>query len=367
MKTAEYIEKNISTGFPLSRIADPAHTIFLDIETTGLSPKDASIYMIGIGVLHQNDLHIKQLFADEPSEEKSVIESYVSFAAGYDTIITFNGNKFDIPFLEKRAALYGIDPDFSNKNGIDIYKRLRPFRTLLSLTDMKQKSLEVFLGINREDAMSGKELIGIYDRYTRGRDPEKLKLLLLHNHDDVLGLTRLLPLLAYPLVVTGPIKAERAVKNNYNDYEGNTRTELIIEFTYETPVPVPVSGGFADCYLMLGGNKGKLRVAIFEGTMKFFYPDHKNYYYLPDEDRAIHKSAARYVDQGHREQARPETCYVKVKGQFLPEWEPVVSPSFRNDYKEKTMYFELSDEIKNDPEVFRRYAGHLMNTLLKEL
>jgi len=367
MKTAEYIEKNISTGFPLSRIADPAHTIFLDIETTGLSPRDACIYMIGIGVIHQNDLHIKQMFADDPSEERSVIESYVSFAAGYDTIITFNGNRFDIPFLEGRASIYGIDTDFSNKTGIDIYKRLRPFRTLLSLTDMKQKTLEVFLGKSRADEMSGKELIDIYGRYTKDQDPEQLKLLLLHNHDDVLGLTQLLPLLAYPLAVNGPIKAERAVKNNYNDYEGNIRTELIIEFTFETPVPVPVSGGFADCYLMLGGNKGKLRVAIFEGTMKFFYPDHKNYYYLPDEDRAIHKSAARYVDKGHREQARPETCYVKVRGQFLPEWEPVVSPSFRNEYREKTMYFELSDEIKNDPEVFGRYAGHLMNTILKEL
>ena len=51
---------------------------------------------------------------------------------------------------------------------------------------------------------------------------------------------------------------------------------------------------------------------------KYFYPDYKNYSYLPDEDYAIHKSCAIYVDKAHRVPARPETCYTRKTGEFLP-------------------------------------------------
>ncbi|MCR5746446.1 MAG: ribonuclease H-like domain-containing protein [Lachnospiraceae bacterium] len=367
MKSAEYIEKNIASDFPLEKIAEPSRTVFLDIETTGLSPSTSFIYMIGVGVIHNSDIHIKQFLADDINEESLIIKSFIDFIYDHDTIITFNGNKFDIPFLESRALEYGLDTGLSQKAGIDIYKRVKDYRKFFSLVDMKQKTLESFLGIKRDDEMSGKELINVYKEFCIDHDTDRLKLLLLHNHDDILGLPMLLPLLSYPMVLNGNIHAERAVKNNYKDYEGKLRTELIIEFTFEVPVPVNVSAGFSDCYLMLGGNKGKIRVSLYEGTMKFFYNDYKNYYYLPDEDRAIHKSVARYVDQEHRVPARPETCYVKVKGQFLPEWENIVTPTFKNDHKEKTLFFELSDEIKNDPEVFKRYAGHLMKTIISEL
>lgn len=367
MKTPEYLEKNIVLGYPIDKLGDPFRMLFLDIETTGLSPQDASIYMIGCAFFGREGLHVRQFFADDPAEEGAILNAFISFLKDYDTIITFNGNKFDIPFLEKRAAGYGMDTGLSAKKGLDIYKRIRPYRSLLSLPDMKQKTLERFLGVDRIDRMSGGDLISVYKRYASdGGSEECLDLLLEHNHDDLCGLPPLLSLLAYPDVINGEIKPERAVKNNYKDYEGVTKTELIIEFTFDIPVPEPVSTGFSDCYLMLGGKKGKIRVAILEDTLKFFYPDHKSYYYLPTEDRAIHKSAARYVDAKYREQAKAENCYVKVTGQFLPEWKEIITPAFKNELNDKTMYFELSDEIKNDPEVFRRYAGHLMDIILKE-
>jgi uncharacterized protein YprB with RNaseH-like and TPR domain len=367
MKTPEYKEKDIILGYPIDRLGDPFKMLFLDIETTGLSPSDAAVYMIGCGYFGRDGMYIKQFFADDLAEEQAILDAFASFLKGYDTLITFNGNKFDIPFLEKRASLYNIDLDLAGKKGLDIYKRIRPYRALLSLPDMKQKSLERFLGVSRIDRMSGRDLITVYKKYSTDKSDEGcLKLLLEHNHDDVAGLPPLMSLLAYPDVVNGEIKPERAVKNNYKDYEGATKTELIIEFTFDVPVPEPVSTGFSDCYMMLGGKKGKIRVAILDGTLKFFYPDYKSYYYLPAEDRAIHKSAARYVDEKYREQAKAENCYVKVTGQFLPEWQELITPAFRNGLNDKTMYFELSDEIKNDPDVFRRYAGHLMDIILKE-
>ncbi len=368
MNITDHVIEEIKIDYALEKISEPERILFIDIETRGLSPSNAEIYMIGTAVMSGNGLYIRQFFADDPSEERYIIEEFAAYAADYDTIITFNGNAFDIPFIEKRAGIYGIAPGTEGKKGVDIYKRIKPYRLLLALPDLKQKTLEDFLGISRVDTMSGKDLIKIYDRYTEDPYNETyLQLLLRHNYDDVANLPLLIPLLSYPDVINGKIRAERAIKNNYRDYEGELKTELIIEFVFDTPVPSPVSAGFADCYLMLGGKKGKIRVAIFEGTLKFFYPDHRDYYYLPLEDRAIHKSTGQYVDKEYRQQAKPENCYTKLNSQFLPEWDTVVTPVFKHEYKDRTMFFELTEGIKNDPELFSRYAGHLMSMILNVL
>ncbi len=367
MQTFENLEKNLNIKYPVENLSEASSVLFLDIETTGLSPVKSEVYLIGTACLKGERLYIRQFFADDPSEEKDILEEFSEYLASFDTIVTFNGNKFDIPFLEKRSFKYGIDMAFSEKNGIDIYKRIQPYKKLLGLPDMKQKTLERFIGIHRNDKKSGRELIALYGNYISSRNNYCLDLLLQHNYDDIRGLVGLLPLLSYPDIWNGTIKAERAVKNNYRDYRGKLRTELIIEFTYDTPVPNPVSTGFSDCYLMLGGKKGKIRVAVFTGILRYFYPDHKNYYYIPLEDRAMHKSTSVYMDSGLRQQARPENCFVRVRSQFLPQWDKIVTPIFKYAYEDRTMYFELTDKIKNDPDIFKRYAGHLMDMILKEI
>ena len=115
---------------------------------------------------------------------------------------------------------------------------------------------------------------------------------------------------------------------------------------------------------MLGGNRGKIRVALYVGELKFFHPDFKDYFYLPEEDTAIHKSVSSYVDKDHREQAKASNCYTKKSGEFLPEWEEIVRPVFRENYKDSTMYFELTEDIKRSPEIFTKYAEHLINMII---
>ncbi len=367
MKIFEDIDKSINIKYKLENLAEPSSVIFLDIETTGLSPVNSQVFMIGTACLKDGRLYIRQFFAESTSREKEILQAFSEYLGSFDTIITFNGNRFDIPFLEKRAFSYGIDMEFSEKNGIDIYKRIQPYKKILGLPDMKQKTLENFLHIRRTDKKSGRELIALYGNYIAARNDYCLDLLLQHNYDDIRGLAGLLPLLSYPDVFNGTIRAERAVKNNYRDYRGQLRTELIIEFTFDSPVPNPVSAGFSDCYLMLGGTRGKIRVAVFTGILRYYYPDHKNYYYLPLEDRAMHKSTSRYVDRDRRQQARPENCFVRVRSQFLPQWDKIVTPIFKYAYEDRTMYFELTEEVKNDPDIFKRYAGHLMDMILKEI
>ncbi|MCR5775038.1 MAG: ribonuclease H-like domain-containing protein [Lachnospiraceae bacterium] len=366
MQIFEYIENNLNIKYPVENLSEPSGIIFIDIETTGLSPATAEVYLIGTAVLKDDHFYIRQFFASDPSEEKELLSAFAEYLKSYDTIVTFNGNKFDIPFLEKRSFKCGVDLSFSEKTGVDLYKRIRPYKKLLSLPDLKQKTIEKFLGVRRMDKKSGRELISLYGNYIADKNRVCLDLLLRHNHDDVIGLLALLPILSYPDIINGAIHPERTVKNNYRDFKGQIRTELIIEFTCDTYVPVPVSCGFSDCYLMLRDNRGKIRVAVFTGILRYFYPDHNNYYYLPIEDRAMHKSSSQYVDKDRRQQAKPENCYVRVRSQFLPQWETIVTPVFKYAYNDRTMYFELTSRIKNDPELFKRYAGHLMSMILQE-
>ena len=62
----------------------------------------------------------------------------------------------------------------------------------------------------------------------------------------------------------------------------------------------------------MSGSTARLRVRLFEGELRFFYDGSpKDYYYLPAEDIAVHKSIASAVDKEHRVQANASNCYGK--------------------------------------------------------
>ena len=81
---------------------------------------------------------------------------------------------------------------------LDIYRRVRPFRQLLGLESMKQKAIEQFLGVSREDKYSGGQLIEVYRDYLHTHDKRLYDLLILHNEDDLKGMPAILPILSYP-------------------------------------------------------------------------------------------------------------------------------------------------------------------------
>lgn len=100
--------------------------------------------------------------------------------------------------------------------------------------------------------------------------------------------------------------------------------------------------------------------------MKFFYKNYKDYYYLPKEDISIHKSVAFYVDKDYRTKAKAATCYSKKTGKFLPQFNEQIEPYFKIDYYDKTNYFELTDEVKNNPLILQNYTIHILEYLKKE-
>lgn len=73
----------------------------------------------------------------------------------------------------------------------DILRVSRANRAYLNLSDYKLKTLEKFLGIERTDAISGKESVEMYFDYLSSKDSSLKEKILLHNYEDILNIVDL--------------------------------------------------------------------------------------------------------------------------------------------------------------------------------
>lgn len=160
---------------------------FLDIETTGFSRKYNVIYLIGIVYYnpHKNIWESRQIFADDKSSEKDVLLKLIDYVKNFDLIITYNGDSFDIPFINTRLKLYDIDFNLFSIENFDIYRFIKRNKIYLEFENYKLKTVEKNLGIHRDDIYSGGECIQFYEDYIRTGDQVLLERILQHNYDDL--------------------------------------------------------------------------------------------------------------------------------------------------------------------------------------
>lgn len=352
-------------NYPLERIESPEKILFLDIETTGFTAKSSSLYLIGAAFFKDNRWQVRQWFCEKPDEETSTLDAFFAFAADYTHLIHFNGNNFDLPYLLQKCEQHKLSHNFDNFAGIDLYRRISPYKAFLHVPNCKQKTLEGLIGIHREDRFHGGELIEIYRSYVNAPTEDARFLLLLHNSDDIRGMLLLLPLLAFYDLFNGTVRAKKVQANSYVDYHGQDKQELLMKLALPTPLPFPLSNLSNGCYFSGDQDEGILKAPLYEEEMKYFYSNYKDYYYLPQEDIALHKSVSSFVEPSHRIQATAATCYTRKYGRFLPQWDILVEPFFKRDYKSRDYFFELTDERKTDRELFSRYAQHLLLKMAK--
>ncbi len=360
MKISEETLDNFSIAYPLETLAPLERILFLDIETTGFTARTSHLYLIGCAYFQANKWHTIQWMAENYEQEADILTSFFEFAKLYKFLVHFNGNNFDLPFLLQKCEQLSLPYHFENFVGIDLYKRIAPYKFFLKLPNCKQKTLEQFLGMNRKDAFSGGELIGIYHDYVKAPTEFSEKALLLHNADDIKGMLEILPMLAYYDLFNKNVKAKKVQANSYKDINGNSRKELLITLSIPTPLPKPISASANNCYFKGDGENATLKVPIYEEELKYFYSNYKDYYYLPTEDIALHKSVASFVDKAHRLQASASTCYTRKFSSYLPQWEILFEPFFKRDYRSKELFFELTNEMKKDRTAFCNYTNHVL-------
>ena len=119
--------------------------------------------------------------------------------------------------------------------------------------------------------------------------------------------------------------------------------------------------------MQLNGRPAALEIGLYQGELKHFYQDWKDYYYLPAEDTAVHKSIGQFTDRAARQKATPATAYTKKAGSFLPVFcdPPAGLPLFQAEYDARPYYLFTGSLNGLDPGFSASYiCGFLSSHLI---
>ena len=168
-----------------------------DIETTGLSPSSSQVILSGFCSCRGGKCETVQFFAESLSEEAELLEKTLAYMSGFDFAVTYNGRRFDTPFTIRRARRHNIERHLTDSYpyDFDIYPLVRRFSDIASFVpNLRQKTLENFMGLwsTRSDKIDGGDSVRMYYDYLVSRSDNLKEKILLHNHDDVVQLYRLL-------------------------------------------------------------------------------------------------------------------------------------------------------------------------------
>jgi len=148
---------------------------YLDIETTGLSPWDSEITVIGIYLCNGEDTQFIQLVGKDISTQ-NILEAL----NGAEVLYTYNGSRFDLPFIYSRLGL-NLAEQF---NHCDLMYDCWRYNLYGGF-----KTVERQLGIDRKlTDINGYEAVRLWWRYVDSFDLDALNTLLEYNKEDVLNL-----------------------------------------------------------------------------------------------------------------------------------------------------------------------------------
>ncbi len=353
-KTLNIDINNISNHFTSDR------NLFLDIETTGFSHYKNQLFLIGCGYIEHNQLKLIQWFAENEEDEYAILYKFIQFSKNYDQLIHYNGDTFDIPFLKNKANRYNCIME--EHSSYDIYKKIRPHKSIIGLTNCQLKTIEKFLNLYREDSYSGKEIAENYKDYLETKNKELVEPILIHNQEDIAGLISILPILDYS-------KFCEQLSSNTLDYSINTIdfTHELIHIKLDLKDKSPLNQMMTkDSYAIhINENEIHVTITLFSGELKHYFKNYKDYYYIISEDQAFHKSVAQFVDSKNRQKAKAQTCYIKRRGQFLPLPQTLKTkePLFMNQYHGSAQYVKIDETLMNNMDFVKSYVDHVLIAL----
>jgi uncharacterized protein YprB with RNaseH-like and TPR domain len=148
---------------------------YLDIETTGFSSYYCDLTVVGVAVLRENQQRFGQLFGGQINADR-----VLGLLEGVDEIYTYNGSRFDLPFI---AAKLDVDLKGCFKHTDLMYDCWR------SKLKGGLKAVECQLGIERHlKGIDGFMAVKLWYEYVNNHDQRALATLLEYNREDVVNL-----------------------------------------------------------------------------------------------------------------------------------------------------------------------------------
>jgi uncharacterized protein YprB with RNaseH-like and TPR domain len=193
---SEYISRVFFPSHPLNTLClssrEPENILFMDIETMGLD--GVPLILIGVARLSGKKLETVQFLLRNLSEEKAVLESFVSLTQEQTLLVTFNGRSFDAPFIKRRMRHHHLDYGLP----MDHLDLLYPSRSnwKSELPNCQLQTLEKHLfNLERVDDVPSYLVPDFYKTYLQEGNIGPLVPILEHNREDVVTLVRLLSLI----------------------------------------------------------------------------------------------------------------------------------------------------------------------------
>lgn len=151
---------------------------YLDIETTGLSPRYHDLTVIGIHFEGQGRGETVQLVGEDIRPRK-----LIQLIKDIDLVYTYNGARFDLPFIKENI-------------GVDIKKYCRHDDLMYACwkKDLKGglKAVERKLGIKRKlTDVDGWVAVQLWHKYASNGCKDSLNKLLRYNEEDIVNLKKL--------------------------------------------------------------------------------------------------------------------------------------------------------------------------------
>jgi hypothetical protein len=170
-------------------------TIFIDLETTGLSGGAGTVaFLVGCGYFDFGAFQVRQFLLTSFASERALLYAVAEFFDAADLIVTYNGKTFDVPVMETRWLFHRLQMPLERVPHFDM---LHPARRLWRArgrsagdeAGCRLASLErSLLDMTRVGDVGGFEIPGRFFQFLRTGDARPLEPVLEHNRLDLVSL-----------------------------------------------------------------------------------------------------------------------------------------------------------------------------------
>ncbi len=262
-------------------------TVFLDIETSGLSKQSDLIVIVGL----LSDNMYTSLILENIEDEKKILIRLLELLQPFETICTYSN--FDLNFIIAKLTQYNLDiPNYKHLDlkKLSILKKIYNKPTRIQLEDLVK--------FERKMTISGRALAKIIKNYIKTNSSDMLEVILSHNKEDLFSCLYLYKLSSLKNLT--PISFQK-VENNlivfYNAIDINNFKINNISFIIEETLTV--------------------YIPIIYVTKKRFLTPHTDYFYIKSQNQIVHKSIAQMLPTSARQKLKKETCFIEETDFFL--------------------------------------------------
>jgi DNA polymerase III epsilon subunit-like protein len=192
------LDPSLGTGEQTPAVPSRAfpRTIFIDLETTGLSGGAGTVaFLVGCGYFDLGAFQVRQFLLTSYTSERALLHAVAEFFKDADMIVTYNGKTFDVPVMETRWLFHRLQMPLDSVPHFDmLHPARRLWRARSGVVDAddggcRLSTLErTLFNVNRVGDVGGFEIPSRFFRFLRNGDPRPLEPVLEHNRLDLVSL-----------------------------------------------------------------------------------------------------------------------------------------------------------------------------------